>query len=355
MTAPAMTTTARRQRLDAALADEGIGALLVTERIDVRWLTGFTGTAGTALVVPGRPTLLCTDSRYEERAADEAPDADVVLDRTWGWLGEQLGDQPVWVQADGLPWALARELAEDHDVRPTTGVLGTLRQQKDDAEVAALRRACAITDAAFADACTWLAPGLTEREVARRLVRTCEDLGADGPAFPPIVASGPNGSRPHHDPGDRVLQPGDLVTMDFGALASGYHADMTRTIALGRPDPALARIHDLVRAAQQAGVEAATEGAALADVDRAGRQLIADAGHGAHFTHGTGHGVGLAIHETPFLGPTAAGTLADRMAVTVEPGVYVPGLGGVRIEDVVLVTSGGPQRLTTSPRELVHL
>jgi Xaa-Pro aminopeptidase len=345
----------RVARLRAAMAAGGVEALLVTDRVDVRWLTGFTGSAGVAHVTADGPVLLVTDGRYAERAAEEAPAVEVVLDRTWGWLAARHGAGPLWVQADHLPWAEVRTLQQDLEVRPTTGLVATLRQRKDDAEIATLRRACALTDAAFADALGWLAPGLAEAAVARRLVGRLQDLGADGSAFPPIVAAGPNGSRPHHDPGHRALQAGDLVTLDFGALVDGYHADMTRTVALGEPDPALARIHDLVRAAQDAGVAAAVAGADVVAVDRAGRALIAAAGHGGHFPHGTGHGVGLAIHETPFLGPSAAGTLADRMTVTVEPGVYVPGLGGVRIEDVVLVTDAGPERLTTSPRELVRL
>jgi Xaa-Pro aminopeptidase len=181
------------------------------------------------------------------------------------------------------------------------------------------------------------------------------ELGGDGAAFPPIVASGPNGSRPHHQPGHRALQAGDLVTMDFGAMVGGYHADMTRTVGLGPVDPALVRIHELVEAAQAAGVDAVRAGAATADVDQACRTVIDDGGHAKHFRHGTGHGVGLDIHETPFLTATSTGTLADRMTVTVEPGVYLPGLGGTRIEDVVLVGPSAAERLTTAPRSLIQL
>jgi Xaa-Pro aminopeptidase len=345
----------RAARLRGAMAAADVGALLVSGRADVRWLTGFTGSSGVAYVDAHR-LLLVTDGRYAERAADEAPGAEVVLDRTWGWLAEHHpAGAPLWLDAADVAWATALELAEDHDVRPCRGLVAGLRQIKDDAELAALRRACAVTDAAFADLCGWLAPGAAEREVARRLVRALEDLGADGPAFAPIVAAGPNGSRPHHEPGDRPIARGDLVTLDFGALVDGYHADMTRTVALGTPAPPLRRLHDVVGEAHRAGAAAVRDGAEVRDVDRAARDVVAAAGHAGHFPHGLGHGVGLAVHETPFLGPSATGTLADRMTVTVEPGVYVPGLGGVRTEDVVLVTSAGAERLTTSPRELLIL
>ncbi|WP_370325027.1 M24 family metallopeptidase [Euzebya sp.] len=349
----------RLGRLREAMVADGIAALLVTDRVNVRWLTGFAGSAGTVHVMADGPAVLVTDDRYAERAAEDAPGWTIVSDRTWGWLAEHHpAGVPLTVEADHLTWSVVRQLEDldaDRPLHPSTGIVGTLREIKDDAEIAILRRACAITSTAFDEALGWLAPGLTEAEVARRLLETMADLGADGSAFDPIVASGPNGSRPHHAPGPRTLRTGDLVTMDFGALVDGYHADMTRTVALGRPTPSLRRVHDLVGAAQQAGVEAVADGVGTQAVDAACRDLIRDAGHGEHFAHGTGHGVGLAIHETPFLGPSTPGTLRARTTVTVEPGVYVPGLGGVRIEDVVLVGADGAERLTTAPRQLIEL
>jgi Xaa-Pro aminopeptidase len=196
---------------------------------------------------------------------------------------------------------------------------------------------------------------LAEREVARRLVQTMIQMGAEAEAFQPIVAAGTNGSRPHHDPGDRRLARGDLVTMDFGARVNGYHADMTRTVGLGAPSRELSDIHDLVRRSQAAGVDACVAGTTTKAVDGACRAVIKRAGHAEAFVHGTGHGVGLVIHETPFLGASSVGTLRDHMTVTVEPGVYVPGLGGVRIEDVVLVSATGPRCLTTASRDLITL
>jgi Xaa-Pro aminopeptidase len=342
----------------AAVEEEGAGALLVTDPVNVRWLTGFSGSAG-IVHLTADTAVLVTDGRYAERAGEEAPGWTIVLDRTWGWLGEHHpADAPLAVEADAMPWSTVRVLDEMEMVSelvPSSGLIATLRQVKDEGELASLRRACDLTSRAFDDALGWLRPGLTERDVARRLVATMIDLGADEKAFAPIVAAGPNGSRPHHEPGDRTLAAGDLVTMDFGALVDGYHADMTRTIGLGQIDPPLARIHDLVHTAQQAGVDAAVAGAEPGDVDRAARQVISEAGHGEHFEHGTGHGVGLGLHETPFLSRGAGGTLRDRMTVTVEPGVYVPGLGGVRIEDVVVVGTGAAERLTTASRSLITL
>lgn len=357
MSGDAQTTRVDRLRQSMAGEGEGVGALLVTDRTNIRWLTGFAGSAGSAYVRADGEALLVTDGRYTERATEEAPGWTVVTDRTWGWLADHHpGDQPLGVEADVLTWASVRELEElGVGLAATHGLTATLRQVKDDGEITLLERACDITSRAFEAALTWLRPGLAEVDVARRLVADMVEMGADGAAFPPIVASGPNGSRPHHDPGIRELAAGDLVTMDFGALVGGYHADMTRTIALGEVDPAQRRIHDLVRLAQDAGVQAAVAGAGTDDVDRACREIIASAGHGQHFEHGTGHGVGLGLHETPFLGRSTTGTLSDRMTVTVEPGVYVPGLGGVRIEDVVLVGPDAARRLTPAPRHLIQL
>lgn len=349
----------RLGRVHDVMRGGDVGALLITQPVNVRWLTGFTGSAGQVYVPLDGEAVLVTDGRYTERAAEEAPGWTVVTDRTWGWLGAHHAvGSPLAVEADAIPWATVQvieSLGVAAALTATSGLVATLRQIKDDHEIALQRRACAVTTEAFEGALGWLRPGLSEREVARRLVADMVALGADGPAFEPIVASGSNGSRPHHDPGARVLAAGDLVTMDFGALVEGYHADMTRTVALGAVEPALRAVYDLVEAAQQAGVESAVVGASLSEVDGACRDLITAAGHGGHFEHGTGHGVGLGLHETPFLARTAVGTLRDRMTVTVEPGVYVPGLGGARIEDVVLVTRAGAERLTTAPRHLISL
>jgi Xaa-Pro aminopeptidase len=226
-------------------------------------------------------------------------------------------------------------------LQPLGRLIEELRMVKDDAEIALLARACGITVEAFAAVLGLIEPGRTERSFAVALERAMIDLGASGLAFDSIVASGPNGAIPHHSPGDRPFQRGDLITIDCGAEFCGYHADMTRTVALGEPDGWQREIYDLVAAAQRAGVAAALPGAEISAVDAAARELIAAAGHAEHFGHGLGHGVGLEVHEAPMMGPGRAGKLEDRVPVTVEPGVYVPGRGGVRIEDTLVVRSGG--------------
>ncbi|MCP9984202.1 M24 family metallopeptidase [Actinomadura madurae] len=197
--------------------------------------------------------------------------------------------------------------------------------------------------------------GVTERAVAVALERAMVDLGAERPAFESIIASGPNGAVPHHHPGGRELERGDLVTLDFGALYGGYHADMTRTVAIGEPADWQRDLYDLVHRAQRAALDAAVPGAETKAVDAAARDVIAAAGHGDAFPHGLGHGVGLEIHEAPLMGYDKTGKLVDRVPITAEPGVYLAGRGGVRIEDTLVVRAGGPELLTTTTKDLLVL
>jgi len=231
-----------------------------------------------------------------------------------------------------------------------------LRMVKDAEELELLATACRLSSQALADVLPQIRPGLSERTLASLLDYRMTELGADGVAFDTIVASGPNGAIPHHAPTDRPLRRGDLVTMDFGALYQGYHADMTRTVAVGEPAGWQRDVYELVAEAQRTGIEAVEPGAEAGAVDAAAREVIEAAGHAEHFQHGLGHGVGLEIHEAPMLGYGRTGKLADRVPVTVEPGVYLPGKGGVRIEDVLVVTAGGGARiLTSTTRELLVL
>ncbi len=234
-----------------------------------------------------------------------------------------------------------------------------LRVVKDADEVARLQRACALTVAAWRDVVVeGLADntlvGRTEREVATAIERRMVDLGADGVAFDSIVAAGPNGAVPHHAPGERPIGPGEFVTTDIGALVDGYHADFTRTVVTEGPaSDTLRTVHELVRAAQQAGIDALRVGAPIVGVDTAARDVIDAAGRGDEFVHGVGHGVGLVIHEDPIIALAGDEPLQAGMCVTVEPGVYLPGVGGVRIEDTLVVTEQGPRHLTvaaTGPR-----
>lgn len=346
----------RRDRLRARLADASLDALLVTRPVNVRYLTGFTGSVGSLLVTAGGQVLV-VDGRYAEQATTETAGVDLVVTRGDEWLREHVRKGRLGVESHDLPWDRARALVDlvDAEVVPAPAHVEALRATKDAGELDLLRRACAITDEAFADLCGWISPGMPEREVARRLHDGLAGRGADDRAFPAIVAGGPHSARPHHRPTDRPLATGEVVKLDFGALVGGYHADMTRMVALGALDDELEGVVALVREAQKAGVAAAVDGAGAAAVDAACRDVIAAAGHGDHFPHGTGHGVGLEIHEQPILRRGADATLRTGMVITIEPGVYLPGLGGVRIEDTVAVTDGPPEVLTRTPTDLVRL
>ncbi|MQY02337.1 M24 family metallopeptidase [Actinomadura macrotermitis] len=352
----------RRARLAARIAAEGADALLVTRLVNVRYLTGL-DSSNAALLVPAQgPAVLATDARYAGGAEAVCPELELIVERgTAGALtgrAAETGLTRLGFEPHDLTFERHAELAA-LDGRLTLVPLGqqveALRLVKDEGEIAALAQACAITDRAFEAVLPLLAPGITEREIAVALERHMVDLGAHGVAFDSIVAAGPNGAVPHHHPGSYRVAAGDLVTMDFGALYDGYHADMTRTVAVGEPAGWQREIYELVRRAQQAAVEAAVPGAETRDVDAAARDMIAAAGHGAHFPHGLGHGVGLQIHEAPLMGYDKTGKLMDRVPITAEPGVYLAGRGGVRIEDTLVVRASGPEPLTKTTKELLVL
>jgi Xaa-Pro aminopeptidase len=353
---------ARRKRVQEKVAEAGADAVLVTAGPNVRYLTGL-ASSNAALLVPAQgEAMLATDSRYALAAQRDCPDVELLTER---FIEPRLaaemtsrGMRTVAFEAQEMTVERHAELAtaaEDVTLVPFGRKIEELRTVKDPDELELLAAACRITCQAIADVFAMIRPGLTERRLAAALDARMKDLGADGPAFDTIVASGPNGAIPHHSPTDRPLRRGDLVTMDFGATYAGYHADMTRTVALGEPAGWQREIYELVATAQRAGIEAARPGADVGDVDAAARDLIRDAGHGEHFGHGLGHGVGLEVHEAPMIGYSRTGKLASRVPVTVEPGVYLPGRGGVRIEDVLVVGAGGTGLLTTTTRELLVL
>lgn len=357
---PSMDFAGRRTRIAEAVARDDLDGIHLTDPADLQWATGYTGSNGALLVrADGRATFT-TDARYEGRVTP-TPLLDVVIDRDLFATtaqaaadGERIGFDPVAVtHARALAW----HDRTDHRIVAHGGVVASLRRCKDRGEIARLERACAITVAAWRDivvagGADATLVGWTEHAVAVAIERRMVDLGADGIAFDSIIAAGPHGAVPHHEPTDRPIQPGEFVTTDIGALVEGYHADFTRTVALPElAAPTLARLHDiheLVARAQQAGIDSVQVGAPIVDVDTAARDVIDAGGHGDHFVHGVGHGVGLAIHEDPFIA-LADGVLEAGMCVTVEPGIYVAGLGGVRIEDTVVVTSDGPRLLTLAP------
>jgi Xaa-Pro aminopeptidase len=337
-------------------------AAVVTRLVNVRYLSGFTG-SNAALLVTADDAVLATDGRYITQAQQQVPDLERVIDRQ---CATALVER---ARKDGI----ARLAFEAHDVTVelhqtlrSTGegvelvasgqLVEALRAVKDDDEIALLRQACAIGDRALTDLFATIAPGRTEREIGRDLENRMLDLGASGIAFETIVATGPNSAVPHHRPTDRVVAAGDLLKIDFGALYEGYHADCTRTVVVGAEPAGWQReIHDLVRTAQRAGRHALAPGVDVRQVDAAAREVITAAGYGEAFSHGLGHGVGLEIHEAPLINADSEARLADRTPVTVEPGVYLPGRGGVRIEDTLVVRDGEPELLTTTPKDLLVL
>jgi Xaa-Pro aminopeptidase len=358
---------ARRAAAQLKIAAVAADAALVTSPPNVFYLTGLVSSNAAVLLPVAGAAVLATDSRYAEAAARDCPDLEVLTERAvepgLAVLASRRGAATLAFEAQEMTverHAALRVLAGAPRLVPLGRAIEELRMIKDESEIALLREACAITGAALADVLGLITPGRTEREIAIALERAMTDHGADGPAFESIVASGPSGAIPHHVPGQRRLQPGDLVTIDCGARLHGYHADMTRTMALGEPAAWQHEIYDLVAAAQLAGVAAAVPGADVVAVDAAARRLIAAAGYGDYFQHGLGHGVGLEVHEAPIIGYGRTGRLMDRVPVTVEPGIYLPGRGGVRIEDTLVVRAGAgaadsAEILTTTTKELLVL
>ena len=361
-----MTISQRRGRLRERLAAADLDAMLVTDLVNVRYLSGFTGSNAALLIRADDDTpVLATDGRYRTQAARQAPDAEIVIERACGpYLArraaadgvKRLGFESHVVTVDAHA-RLLDAAGEGTELVCAAGTVEALREVKDAGEVAILRLACEAADAALRDLIDrgGLRPGRTEKEVRRELEALMLDHGADGPSFETIVATGANSAIPHHRPTDAVLAAGDFVKIDFGALVAGYHSDMTRTFVLGPAADWQREIYELVATAQRAGREALAPGVALKDVDAASRQVIVDAGYGDNFGHGLGHGVGLQIHEAPGINSAAAGTLLAGSAVTVEPGVYLPDRGGVRIEDTLVVGDGTPDLLTRLPKELAIL
>ncbi|MFI5608129.1 M24 family metallopeptidase [Amycolatopsis sp. NPDC051903] len=356
----------RRGSLRSLITESGVDALLVTDLLNIRYLTGFTGSNAALLVHAGGEdkTVFCTDGRYTTQSAAEVPDLERVMGRASARVLADLAAREH--SAYGRTGFESQHVSvEEHEVLKvrfekvalirTPGLVEQLRAVKDEVEVAALRSACAAADRALADllAAGGLRAGRTELEVARDLENRMLEHGSSEPSFATIVATGPNSAIPHHQPTGAELREGDFVKLDFGATVDGYHSDMTRTFVLGKAADWQRELYDLVHRAQAAGTAAVAPGADVSEVDAAARSVIAAAGHGDDFAHGLGHGVGLEVHEAPSLATTGVGTLSAGMAVTVEPGVYLAGRGGVRIEDTLVVRAWRPELLTLTTKDLV--
>lgn len=350
-------------RFAQLLPGDDVCALIESE-VSRFYLTGFASDFG-FLIVSRKGSFFLTDSRYIEAAREMVTSCEVLETASLGaqlrMIFSSLGCRFVSVEAEkttlaGL--ARLRRLAKGYSVKADgslDAVLTAMRSLKTPGEVALIEKAQAITDRAFEYILGVIKPGITERDLCLELDFFMLKNGADAVAFDTIAASGVNGSKPHAVPGGKRLAKGEMVTLDFGAAVGGYRSDMTRTVALGKPGGEEAEVYDIVLAAQERALAKIADGVTCVDVDAAGRDLIAARGYGVCFGHGIGHGVGVEIHEEPRVSKTSKQALRAGNVVTVEPGIYLPGRFGVRIEDMVLVTSGGCRNLTASPKKLVVL
>jgi Xaa-Pro aminopeptidase len=356
-------TTSRADRLSSLLPDAEVDLLLVTDLVNVRYLTGYTGSNGLALIGPER-RLFVTDFRYVQQAAEEVDPAferrQARQELTDG-LEEVLPEGPVRLGFEEAHVSVRQherlrdELPERVELVGVDGLVERLRAVKDADEVARMQEAAKLADAAFMELVTGGLSGRSERELAFELALAMHRQGADGPSFESIVAAGPHGALPHATPRDVPVAPGQLVVIDWGAQLDGYCSDCTRTVWVGDAEPGAEEreIYDLVLKAQLAGLEAIRAGASTRSVDATAREVIEAAGHGEHFGHGLGHGVGLDIHEAPRFSPRSDTALEAGNVVTDEPGVYLPERFGVRIEDLVVVTEEGCEILTGVSKELM--
>jgi len=353
----------RIARLRAALAERGLDGLVVVKPENRAYLSGFTGSAGVLLITPERAVLI-TDFRYTEQAAAQAPAFQVMKPESTdealiARLVDEFGLKRIGYEGDHLTvdqFQTYRQAVSGCEWVSVTGLVETLRMVKDQTEIARMRRAAEIADEAFAQILPLVKPGAVERDLAAELEYRMKKLGAEGVAFETIVVSGVRSSLPHGRPSDKAIAAGDLVTFDFGALYEGYCSDMTRTVVVGEPTDKQREIYSIVLEAQKRGVAACRPGITGKELDDVCRSYIKERGYGEYFGHGTGHGVGRFIHEGPRVSQRGGDVvLQPGMVVTIEPGIYLPGWGGVRIEDMLLVTESGAEVLTRTPKELLIL
>jgi len=354
----------RLAKLRQSLVEHELDAILITQPENRRYLSGFTGSAG-VLLISGEAAMLATDFRYYEQAEKQAPDFELVKITAERKLKDLLPEMIERARARRLGFESAhltvaqyeewREATASSGVEwvATRNIVERLRAIKDEAEIELIRRAVALADAAFAHIVEFIRPGMTEKEVAWELEAFMRTHGAEKVAFDIIVGSGPNGAMPHARTGERCIRAGEPIVMDLGARVDGYHSDLTRTVVLGQPDDKFRQIYDLVLQAQLAAEKGVRPGMTNKEADRLARQIIEEAGYGEQFGHGLGHGVGLAVHERPTVSHAAPEEepLQVGMVFTVEPGIYLPGWGGVRIEDMVLLREDGAEVLSAAPKE----
>ena len=352
------------QRLDnlrAAVYEKGIDGLLISDDENRRYLSGFVGSAG-YLFVTSDGAVLATDFRYTEQATEQAPNYRV--DRISGkldWLPglcAEFGVKKLGFEADDITVSQFERFKQafgdkgsETSLESTAGLTLELRAVKDERELGLLSRAIQIGDEAFDEVSVEIEPGMTEAEVAERIEQAVKSRGAESVSFETIVAAGPNAARPHHRAGDTVIREGHTIVIDMGARYQGYCSDLTRTIVLGDADDKTKRVYDIVLSAQLAAIELVEAGMTGAETDMLARKVIQETGHGDDFGHSLGHGVGLQVHENPGVGPTSKGELKDGMVFTIEPGIYLQGWGGVRIEDIAVLEQGKARVISKARKE----
>jgi len=349
----------RLTKLRETLATDGLDAILITQPENRHYLSGFTGSDG-ALLISQDQAVLATDFRYYEQVEKQAPDFRLAkvtarFETLLPELIQQVGAKAVGFESAHLTvdqhqkW---QEVAEGFELVPTKGLVERIRAVKDEGELGKIRKAIALSDEALAHIADFIEPGMTEKEVAWELEVFMRTRGAEKLAFDTIVGSGPNGAMPHATVSERVIQAGEPVVIDMGAVIDGYHSDLTRTICAGRPDDKFKEIHAIVLKAQLTAERNIRPGMQGKQADGIARQVIEEAGYGENYGHGLGHGVGLAVHEKPGVGRLSEDVLEPGMVFTVEPGIYLPGWGGVRIEDIVVMRGDGVEVLTQASKAL---
>ncbi|ALS80307.1 Xaa-Pro dipeptidase [Planococcus kocurii] len=346
------------QKLRTEMNSRNIEALLITSSFNLRYITGFTGTAGLAIVTQEKAVFI-TDFRYTEQANDQVEDF-VVVQAEKNLTDEaiktvkSLAIQTLAFEQDHMTYATAMQYKSKMDIelQPVSDLVEKIRMVKTPEEITILKAAAKIADNAFEHICGFIRPGLTELEVSNELEFFMRKQGATSSSFDIIVASGLRSALPHGVATDKIIKKGDMVTLDFGALYNGYISDITRTVAVGQPSEKMKEVYDVVLKAQELGVEKIGPGISGIEADAIARDYIKSKGYGDAFGHSTGHGIGLEVHEGPGLSFKSETILEPNMAVTVEPGIYLPGIGGVRIEDDILITESGNERLTNSTKEL---
>lgn len=352
----------RIDRLRKYLAKESLDGLLVTNLTNVHYLTGFTGSAGTSLILLDRAFFI-SDGRYLSQSKEQVkgmeikigsePHLKIIKKNNLILNGVSLAfeaDHLVVSQMEQM-----KELFPQSDWKPTTRVVEEIAAVKDESELRAIRTAVEITDKTFDHIVPEVRPGVTEREIACKISYTYKMLGADSDAFDPIVASGPNSALPHAVPSDRKLQDGDVVVLDFGARWGGYCADITRTVVVGHATDRHREVYEIVKEAQQRGCDAAKAGMSCKELDSITRDYITEQGYGDYYVHNTGHGLGLEVHTMPRLSQLSEDVVLENYVVTIEPGIYIPEWGGIRIEDDVFIKKEGCEILNKSTRELLAL